>query len=147
MYYILNYIIVKISCQHTRRLFSIFLNYVLPLVQVWFKTAWHLPFCFKSHFCKSPQTIEKSEQFRCHLNCSFFLGAGAGFEPTTSGLSLKCRSSSCVVLCKKHSIFFKTRTLDDIVCKNNSPDCFYCTNPTSHARRSHNKKQQTLNLL
>ena len=86
MYYILNYIIVKISCQHTRRLFSIFLNYVLPLVQVWFKTAWHLPFCFKSHFCKSPQTIEKSEQFRCHLNCSLLLAPRVGLEPTTFSL-------------------------------------------------------------
>ena len=90
MYYILNYIIVKISCQHTRRLFSIFLNYVLPLVQVWFKTAWHLPFCFKSHFCKSPQTIEKSEQFRCHLNHSLLLEAPPRFELGHKGVADLC---------------------------------------------------------
>ena len=28
----------------------------MPLspVQVWFKTSWHLPFCFKTNFCKKP---------------------------------------------------------------------------------------------
>lgn len=53
----------------------------MSVVQVWFKTTWHLPFCFKIDFTKIPQTIEKSEQFRCHLNCSLLLVAGLGFEP------------------------------------------------------------------
>ena len=47
------------------------------------------PFVSKPIFAKSPQTIEKSEQFRCHLNCSLLLGAGAGLIPPTSGLSLR----------------------------------------------------------
>ena len=33
-----------------------------------------------------------------------FLGAGAGFEPTTSGLSLKGRSPSCVLLFARRSL-------------------------------------------
>ena len=51
---------------------------ILYAVQVWFKTAWHLPFCFKIDFCQKLSNIEKSEQFRCHLNHSLLLVAELG---------------------------------------------------------------------
>ena len=51
-----------------------------------------------------------------------FLGAGEGFEPPTSGLSLRAgrRRVSQTFAC---SALF-ARTLGDTALKNNSPDCF-----------------------
>ena len=53
------------------------------------------------------------------------------------------RSAPVTVVCRfvnKLKACFKTRTLGDTARKNNPPDCFCFTNPTSHARRSHNPK-------
>ena len=59
-------------------------------VHVWFKTDWHLPVVSKPLFAKSPQTIEKSKQFRCHLNCLLFLEAPPRFELGRKGFADLC---------------------------------------------------------
>ena len=46
------------------------------------------PFVSKLIFAKSPQTIEKSEQFRCHLNHSLLLAPQVGLEPATTTLAV-----------------------------------------------------------
>ena len=50
------------------------------------------------------------------------------------------RSPSCVTRNGTHSLPLRARTWGDTVCQNSPPDCFGCTDPTSHARRSHNPK-------
>ena len=93
------------------------------------------PFISKLLFTKSPQTIERSEQFRCHLNHSLLLVAGPDLNRRPPGY----RSAPVAVVCRSLSpLSRRTRTLGDTARKNSSPDCFSFANPTSFARRAHN---------
>ena len=63
------------------------------------------PFVSKLIFAKIPQTIEKSEQFRCHLNHSLLLAAGLGY----------LRYASCVLAVNR----------SDFETKNSPQDYFF----------------------